>query len=253
MELKKIVKFLNKELRVKQIEDSSKNGMQIYSGKKDIKKVGVAVDACLDTFEKAKKQKVELLIVHHGLIWRTNKDPVMRKKRIDYLKKNRISLYVAHLPLDCHDKYGNNIGLCRILGLKNLKRFGTYHGIALGYEGRLEKPMSLGEFASFINKKLGTKSQVYVFDKKRAGNVRKVALLSGGGSDAIEEAGVKKADCFVVGEITLSAYHRAKDHKLNMIVAGHYATETLGVQAIGKLLQEKFKLNVVFIENKVDI
>ncbi len=253
MELKKIVKFLDEELRIRQIEDSSKNGLQVYGGKKDIKKVGVAVDACLDAFEKAKKEKVDLLIVHHGLIWRTNKDPSLRKKRIDFLKKNKISLYVAHLPLDHNEKHGNNIGLCRVLGLKKLKRFGTYHGIALGYEGMLKKPMSMKEFASFINKKLGTKSQVYVFDKKRAGNVRKVALLSGGGSDAIEEAALKKADCFIVGEITLSAHHRAKDHGLNMIVAGHYATEKEGVKALKKLLQEKFKLNAVFIENKVGI
>ena len=36
---------------------------------------------------------------------------------------------------------------------------------------------------------------------------------------------------------------------MNLFFAGHYATETFGVKALGELLAEKFGLPVVFLDN----
>ena len=49
--LNKIVRFLNKELNVRNINDSSRNGLQVRSAEK-INKIGFAVDACLSTFKR---------------------------------------------------------------------------------------------------------------------------------------------------------------------------------------------------------
>ena len=40
----------------------------------------------------------------------------------------------------------------------------------------------------------------------------------------------------------------ARDLGVNILFAGHYATETFGVRAIGQLLEEKFGLPIVFID-----
>ena len=154
--LDKISKFLDKELRIKKIKDSSKNGLQIKA-KKDIKKVGFAVDCCLSTFEKAKKAGVDLLIVHHGIKWRPQKYKELTEARTLFLKKNKIALYGAHLPLDAHKDYGNNIGLCRILQLKEIKKFGKYHGASIGFKGKFRKNKSLKEIANILNKNLKTR------------------------------------------------------------------------------------------------
>ncbi len=251
MELKKAVNFLNKELKISKIKDSSRNGLQVYCGKKEIVKVGAAVDACLTTFKNAKAKNVDLLIVHHGLIWKGPKYPEVTKKRTDYLKKNKISLYAAHLPLDLHPKYGNNIRLLGILGLKRAKKFGGYHGVTIGYSGTFEKPKSMEEISEILDKKLQTKSLIYRFGKSE--KIKSMCIVSGGGSSAIEEAVRKKMDCFLTGEMNLSAHNRAKDLGLNVIVSGHYATETVGVKALGELLREKFGISVVFVENKVEL
>ena len=104
-----ITRFLNKELQTKKISDVSRNGLQVKSTK-SVKKIGFAVDACLEVFQKAKKAKCDMLIVHHGLFWKKYKDVNgIRANRVKYLKKNKISLYANHLPLDRHRKYGNNI------------------------------------------------------------------------------------------------------------------------------------------------
>ncbi len=247
--LSTISEFLNKELKIKKISDSSKNGLQV-KGKLDVEKVGFAVDACLTTFEKAKKAKVDLLIVHHGIKWKKAKNKDLTQKREDFLKKNNISLYAAHLPLDVHNKYGNNIELCRMLDLVNTKKFGGYRGIKVGYKGLFKKPVTINKIASIINKKINTKCNVYAFGKKK---IKSIGIVSGGGASAIEDVVKEKLDCFLVGEIYLNSYHQAKDYKFNMIEAGHYATETTGVKSLLMLIKEKFNIETVFIDNQTGI
>jgi dinuclear metal center YbgI/SA1388 family protein len=245
VKLNSITSLLNKELKIKKIKDSSRNGLQVKTTK-DIKLVGFAVDVCLSTFEKAKKAKVDLLIVHHGIKWIPQKYKEITKKRINFLEKNKIGLYGVHLPLDAHYKYGNNIGLCNILNLIKTKKFGKYHGAKIGYKGEFKKPTTINKITNVLNKKLKTKSIVLPFGKK---HIKSLAIVSGGGIAALEEAIKEKQDCFLVGEIPWSAYHRSKDYKINMVVAGHYATETVGVKALMPFIREKFKIKTIFIDN----
>jgi len=247
MELNKIVRFLNKELRIKKIKDSSRNGLQV-KGKTQIRKIGFAVDACLSTFEKAKKQKCDMVIVHHGLKWKGQKYKELEKKRESFLKKNKISLYGVHLPLDAHYKYGNNIELCKILGLIKTKKFGRYHGVTVGYKGQFKKSITINKIAGILNKKIKTKCNVLPFGKKQ---IKTIGIVSGGGSDSVEDSVKEKLDCFLVGEAPWNAYHRAMDYKLNMIIAGHYNTETVGVKALMLLLKQKFNIQTVFIDNPI--
>jgi len=249
MKLNTIVRFLNKELKISKIKDDSKNGLQVRCNP-EVKKIGFAVDGCLSTFEKAKKAKVDLLIVHHGIKWSPQKKPEINKKREMFLKKNKISLYGVHLPLDAHNKYGNNIVLSILLGLKNIKKFGKYRGSKIGYMGKFEKATPLNAIAKLLNKKLKTKSKVYVFGKK---TIKTIGVVSGGGALAIQEALKERLDCLLTGEMGLGDHNWAQDTKLSMIIAGHYATETVGVKALMPLLKGRFGVKIVFIENKVDL
>ena len=72
MKLTTLTRFLNKKICLAREKDSSRNGLQV-KGKKDVYKVGLAVDACMDVFKKAKKLKCDAVIVHHGLLWKNKK------------------------------------------------------------------------------------------------------------------------------------------------------------------------------------
>ncbi len=243
--LNSISRFLSTELKTRHIPDSSKNGLQVRTTK-DIKKIGFAVDANLITFQKAKKAECDLLIVHHGLKWKGQKYRKLTKKRENFLKKNNIALYAAHLPLDAHEKYGNNIQLAKILNLIKLKRFGKYKQKVISYEGELSTPKSTKAIANILDKNLKTNCHIYLFGKKK---IKKVALCSGGGVELLEEAVKKKADLFITGEIDHNSYGRIKDYKINLIQAGHYATETVGVKALMPVIKEKFNIKTIFINN----
>jgi len=246
---KKIAKFLNMTLSVKKIEDASRNGLQFNSGK-DVKKIGFCEDACIETFRKAKVLGCDMLVVHHGIIWKKDTKKKVVNKRFECLKKEKLSLYCAHLPLDVHPKFGNNICLAKALGLSKLSKFGKYGKIKIGFVGELKTAVSLGAFVKKINSTLKTKSFVMPFGNAK---VKKIALITGGGSGYSLEAKECGADLYLTGEAKLSEYHIAKEIRINCIAAGHYATETLGVKALMPPLRKRFNVNAVFIDNKVNL
>src|SRR5438874_11001639 len=65
-----IVRYLDKYLRVGEIEDwpNALNGLQIENSGR-ITKIGAAVDVSTRVLSEAVKKDVDLLLVHHGLFW----------------------------------------------------------------------------------------------------------------------------------------------------------------------------------------
>ncbi|MCX6709549.1 MAG: Nif3-like dinuclear metal center hexameric protein, partial [Candidatus Woesearchaeota archaeon] len=194
-----IARFLNKTLRVRAFSDSSKNGLQ-FNGKKEVRKIGFAVDSCLSVFEKAAREKCGMIIVHHGLIWKGDSFRSIADKRMSFLKKKGISLYGVHLPLDADRKYGNNIMLSNLLGIKRIRRFGVYKRQRIGFMGEFEKPISLAKAVKIIEKSLKTRCKVLKFGKS---SLKTIGIISGGGSSMLIQAIDKKLDAYLTGELDL--------------------------------------------------
>lgn len=241
--------FLDKILRVKDIEDDSNNGLQL-ANQGSIKKIGFAVSASMDVFELAKKSKCHMIVVHHGISWKDSLKYItdVNYKRISFLIKNNIALYACHLPLDKHPKLGNNIQLCKLFGLKKVKEFGEYNKFMIGFIGNLKKEMFLREFVKLVEDKLKTTCNVLDFGKNK---VKSIAIISGGGARMVEQAAKQKADVYLTGEPHLFAYDLAKELKINLVYAGHYATETFGVKALAKLLKKRFGVKTVFLDTPI--
>ena len=78
---------------------------------------------------------------------------------------------------------------------------------------------------------------------------RRWALITGAGasSDALREAAALGVDTFITGE---GPHHTAIDGPelgITMLYAGHYASETIGVKAVGAHLARTFGLPWSFI------
>jgi len=134
--------------------------------------------------------------------------------------------------------------MAKMLGLEVIKKFGNYHGIDIGFMGLLNKEIKLSELLNKIEKITNQKPKTLKFGKDK---VKKIAIVSGGGGSCMDEAIEKNADVFLTGEIVLSNYDSAKDSSINVVYDGHYATETLGVKALKRLINEKFNIETVFI------
>jgi dinuclear metal center YbgI/SA1388 family protein len=241
-----IVSLLDKTLRTSDIPDRSVNGLQV-EGAAEVTKIGLAVDASLETYKLAKKNGCLMVIVHHGMIWEGIKSvtgPIY--KQIKFLAENNINLYASHLPLDLHPTLGNNILIAKTLRLKNVQPFGMYkNGMHIGYEGYLPRPAPLKSVSELMKKKFGGQATVLPFGPQK---ISRVAIISGGGTEALPEAISKKIDLFVTGEPKHENHHLALEGGISVIYGGHYQTETLGVKALGDFLKKKFGVQAVFLD-----
>lgn len=241
-----LVNYLNKELDISSVKDSCENGLQI-EGKREITKIAFSVDVSKKVIEKAIENKCDLIISHHALIWkglRTIKGLVSKKLKL--LLCNDISLYSAHLPMDAHKKYSHSKLVASELGLTGLINFGFEGKNSFGVLGTLRRKISLNDLAEMVKSKLNTNIQVYSYGKELIDNV---AIVSGGGGFALDEANREKVDCYITGEMKHSSLLDAKDYEINVIEAGHYETEKLGMIKLSRSVTKKFKIQCVFLES----
>ena len=233
-------------MRVKEIEDSSQNGLQV-EGPEEVTKVAFAVDSCQVAFKRAVATGARLLIVHHGLFWDKPLclvGPLFQ--RVKTLIEGGCGLYAVHLPLDFHPEVGNNAELARLLGLKDTRAFGEYQGHKIGIGGVLEPAIPLDMLVEQLARATG-EPPLRVLAHGPA-EVSQVGCISGWGSDMMDQVADAGLDTFVTGETSHSFFHQAAEWSLNVVYGGHYATETLGVKALARHLDEKFGLETTFLD-----
>ena len=229
--------------------DPSRNGIQIQNNAPDtkqIKKVAFAVDACEATALEAVKQSADVLFVHHGLFW-GGCDVITGSvyARYSAFLKNDLALYACHIPLDANNPYGNNYGLAARLGLKNQKPFGEWRSMTIGVQGELNEVLSIEQLAEKVLQKGEKPLAVLPFGKKE---IKTVGVISGGAADDVDQAVFCRLDAYVTGEVNHEIYHYVRENKMNMIAAGHYQTETVGVNLVREKLEKETGMETVFID-----
>ena len=249
----KIVKFCNEYLKADTFTDYCYNGLQI-EGKEDISKIVTGVSLSRQFIEKAIAEQADMIIVHHGLFKNQLGDPPriigIFKERIKLLIEHDINLCGYHLPLDAHPEIGNNISLARLLELTNLEHLiSPYYG-EIGYIGDLNKDMKFIDFVEYVDKTLHTKSFIIAVGNEW---VKKIGIISGGSAIEYSEAYMQGADTYITGEIKENVVREVEETGMNFINAGHYNTEKLGVQNLGKLLSKKFNVEMRFIDIPCEI
>ncbi len=218
MKLKKVVEWLDKTLDVKAFSDVSNNGVQIARTGEDVTKVAFGVDASVRTVRAAAAAGAQLLVVHHGISWGGGIARIVDGvyNVVAAAVRRNVALYGVHLPLDANRAYGNNYELARYLGLKNLTPAFVYHGETIGCTGTLP-------------------------------NGKKVGVCSGGAGEFAVEAKNLGCDLYITGEASWGDVIAAENVGMQMICAGHYATETFGVKALAKAMKKALRVDTVFI------
>lgn len=239
-----LVAWLNQYLQTHTFPDASLNGLQV-EGLPSISKIGAAVDGAQQTFESAQRAGVDFLIVHHGLFWGKPFAIVgYQKKRLETLFAGNINLYCSHLPLDAHPEVGNNAVMARELGLQNLEP------LEVGCIGDLPEPRTVQEVNERIQFLTGKPSLLHAHGPQQ---VRRIGIVSGGAAKMLPAAKARGADLFITGEPEQPAFHEGLELGLNVIYAGHYASETFGVKALAAKIEQVFGLPWVFLDHPTGI
>jgi len=241
-----LVRALDRALGVAAFRDASHNGLQVENSGR-VRKVACCVDATQASFEACRARGADLVVCHHGLSWGDSLKRItgLNHRRIAYLLRHDMALYACHLPLDAHPRLGNNILICRALGLRRIRPFGDYHGVTIGFGGALPRPVPAARFKAAVARLTGGAVRSMDFGPPA---VRTVAVVSGGAADLAAEAGEKGYDVFLSGEAKLSAWHLAREHGIHALFAGHYATEVFGVRAVAGWIRRRLGVPAEFVD-----
>jgi dinuclear metal center YbgI/SA1388 family protein len=233
---RQLAKECDRILETKKFLDypGARNGLQVNHGQQ-VKKIGWAVDADLESIRDAGKETVDFLIVHHGLFWGSSTlDRKIRSKRMREAKRLGVAIYSSHLPLDAHLELGNSIGLLRALGLEKWKRrrFGKAMGREIGFlveSGRV----GLRDLANRVSRATGRKAVVLGRGPKVC---RRIGIVTGGFGD-LGQVVKARLDTLITGEDDYPMEVKARELGVNLVLGGHRETEVFGVILLANYLR----------------
>ena len=197
-------------------------GLLCGSRSAEVTKVLVALDPFEHVCREAAELGAELIVTHHPLIFQALKsitDETSIGRSIQLLCREGISAVNAHTNLDCAEGGVNDV-LSDTLGLVNVS---TVPGDSHGLLRMGEVPeQDLAGFLASVKEKLGCDGLRYVESGKP---VRKVAVGGGSCADCMQDALAAGCDTFVTADVRYNQFREAYELGLNLIDAGHFATE----------------------------
>ena len=249
MQLADLVSYLDDYLESPGTQDFAPNGLQV-DGRPTVRKVVTGVSACHELFVRARALDADSVLVHHGLFWKGSDLPQpltgLLYRRVAELVRHEISLIAYHLPLDRHPEVGNNAVAMRSLGIHDeLTPFAEFGGAPVGFHGELPQALDPD---SLLDRCEEVFHQRPTLVGDGPSEISRIGIVSGGGESVIHEAIALGLDAYITGEIKEWVQNIAREAGIHYLTAGHYATERLGVLALGEHLAERFDLDVEFVD-----
>jgi dinuclear metal center YbgI/SA1388 family protein len=236
-----ILAFASDLLDLDAYPDYGPMGLQV-AGAHEIRRLACGVSSSLELFERAAAADVQMILVHHGVLW--DRDPRViddvARRRLKALFDAEITLAAYHLALDAHPEVGNNALIARELGIEPSEAFA-----AIGFGGPLAEPVSIDELTARVRDKLGSEPVVFAHGPER---IERAAVITGGGARYLAEAAAAGYDLFLTGEPAEPSLHTARELGIHFVAAGHYATEKIGIQALTERIAGRFDLEWEFID-----
>ncbi len=237
--LNELVGELDRLLEPEAFADYCPNGLQVQ-GCDEVTHVATGVSASVELFERAIEAGAQLIVTHHGLFWQGDDGRVLGalRERLRILLGANVSLAAYHLPLDAHPAIGNNALIAAGLGLGNPQPFGRHGARAIGVRASFEGEGIAADDLVARVAELTAREPLTFLDGPPV--VRSVGIVSGGGARSVHEAIDAGLDAFITGEAAEWASAIARERGIHFIAAGHHATETFGVRALGQHLATGF-------------
>ena len=236
--------------------DFDNSGFLVGRGNAEVNKVLVALDITRTVIEEAEELGAQLIVAHHPVIFRPLKsltDGDLTGANVLRMAEKGIAAICAHTNLDAAQGGVN----CRLAQKLELTEIDHLHPDGVDEQGRTygigrvgnahEAGLAAEEYARFVKEKLGTSSVRFVDCGKP---VTKVAVGGGSCSDMMVDALKLGCDTFVTADVKYNFYLEAAQLGINLMDAGHYATENVVCAPMVEYLKEKFPDVTVLLSEK---
>ena len=235
-----IVAHANELLSVERWPEFGPPGLQVV-GAAEVTTIACGVSASRELFDRAVDAGAGLVLVHHGLFWRN--EPLVvdarLRGRLEALFRGEASLVAYHLALDAHAELGNSAQLAKRLGAMPTGPFGDF-GLACEIA-----PLPFDELLTLV---ADVTERTPLTLAAGPAEVSRLAISTGGAGYDLVRAAHAGFDVLLTGEAEEPNHHAARELGINLIAAGHHATERFGVQALADHLAREFQLDWSYIE-----
>src|SRR4051794_33221116 len=242
-----LIAALDELLHPSDFQDLGPNGLQV-PGAREVARVVTGVSAQRELSERAVELGAQLVLVHHGLFWDfqpTGLTPLLAE-RLRPLLKHDVNLAAYHIPLDAHPTHGNNALLAEALGCEHHQPFAEHKGRPIGRAGTFPADgITPADLVARVRDATGREPLLLGAGPER---IRRIGIVSGSAADTLHEAAAAGLDAFLTGEPREHITADARELGIHFVAAGHYATETFGVRALGDQLAERFGIDHTFVD-----
>lgn len=222
-------------------------GLNCGSRAAPVTKILIALDPFDHVCQEAVDIGANLLLTHHPLIFRplsTVTDDTATSRGLMKLVRHGISHFCAHTNLDCATG-GINDALAVALGLSSITTVPTDKHSLLR-KGVVPEQV-LSDFLPIVKANLHCDGLRYCNSGKA---VHTVAVGGGACADALQEVFAAGCDTFVTADVKYNQFWDAKELGINLIDAGHFATENLICSVLAEKLQAAFPEIQVLLSKK---
>ena len=240
-----VIAFCDELLDSESFDDWSPNGIQV-AGTDSTSMVVTGVSARLELFERAAELGAGLVICHHGILHGAG-GPIDRRQgaRLKALLVPGIALAQYHLPLDAHPKIGNNALLAAGLGATVSGRCCPVRGREIGVIADFADGIAAEALVERVAA-LCRREPLALLDGPQV--IKRIAIVSGAAAGEVGAVADLGLDALLTGEPNESSVPLASEAGIHLICAGHHATETFGIEALGSAIAGQFGIEHRFIE-----
>ncbi len=233
MTVNDIFKFLNSLFPISDAMDFDNVGILVGDPQKQVGKALITLDCTKEAVKIAVKEKCDLIITHHPVIFEPLKN-VLADSVISELIKKDLSVISMHTNLDV-GAGGVNDSLCEILEIQNVTDFSAYDGYTIK-SGIIPQNNAQG-LAEQIKAKIG--GVVKFVDGNRP--INSLLVCGGSGGNYIEDAVNHGYDALITADVKHHHFLTARDNGISLFDAGHFNAEDVVIEPLKKLLSKEFK------------
>lgn len=211
------------------------------------RRVRLAVDPTQAVIDQAVADGVDVLVTHHPLLLRgvSSVAPSVSAKgrAVTTLVKGDVALVVAHTNADAATD-GVNDALASALGLVQVHPLAIEEDQPLGRVGLLPTDLTLAGLAQALHAVLPAAAGGIRVSGPPEAPVRRVAVMGGAGDTLFGAARAAGADVYVTADLrhhpVLEERETSAGGPPYIVDAGHWATESLWLANLKRLLDDRF-------------
>jgi len=255
MKIKEITNYIEELAPLQYAEDFDNVGLLVGNYQTAVTGVLVTLDTLEETVDEAIASNCNLIVSFHPIIFsglkKLNGTTYVERVVLKAIK-NDIAIYATHTALD-NVKEGVSGKICEVLGLQNIEtlipktNIASKETIGMGMIGELTHEMTESDFLQFVKSTMKT---ACVRHSEFTGNsIKKVAVLGGSGSFAIEQAIHSKADAYISADFKYHDFFKA-EKQLLLADIGHYESEQFTKNLLVEYLTKKFTNFAIILSEK---